>query len=443
MRTSLATLALAGVLLFVFAVAQARRCPDVPAMTAAARNGDARAIGELRSYGPGGLKSFIEFSQEDLERYRASAAEGAGRFGAGDRWAGLVKAIDAIAGQYDAAWSELYWFTNFEEAKELAQRSGKPILSLRLLGRLDEELSCANSRFFRSTLYANERVAALLRDRFILHWESVRPAPVITIDYGDGRTLKTTITGNSIHYVLTPDGTVVDALPGLWSPEDFVAILTDAIHTANLVSENPDEVMVTLTQYWQGHLDGIDFRRKDHGILPGEPLAGRARPNGLAAQNLTVSKAMAELPLARRAGPRLDRRLAELGVDRWQVAGAAEPPCKFDSRSSALIRASSTNLTGAAHELQWAQTLMIFGRTVAADSLFNRLGLRRDVLAMLCQTPALAQDQTLLNARVYAEVFLTPDSDPWLGMYEPSTFSGLWGGPAHAAQSGAIAQLGD
>jgi len=90
--------------------------------------------------------------------------------------------------------------------------SGPAIAALRAkLGKLDEELSCANSRFFRTTLYANTEVAKYLREHFVLHWKSVRPVPKITIDFGDGRKLERTITGNSIHYVLDTEGRVVDA----------------------------------------------------------------------------------------------------------------------------------------------------------------------------------------------------------------------------------------
>src|SRR5207248_2293342 len=78
-------------------------------------------------------------------------------------------AIDRAAAQRDAHVSRLYWYTDLDEAKAAARASGKPILSLRLLGRLDEELSCANSRLFRTTLYANEHVAQLLRDTYVLH----------------------------------------------------------------------------------------------------------------------------------------------------------------------------------------------------------------------------------------------------------------------------------
>ena len=47
--------------------------------------------------------------------------------------------------------------------------------------------------------------------------------PVITVDYGDGRVLKRTVTGNSIHYIITSQGQVIDARPGLYDPKTFVA----------------------------------------------------------------------------------------------------------------------------------------------------------------------------------------------------------------------------
>src|SRR5262249_16704332 len=109
-----------------------------------------------------------------------------------------------------------------------AEASGLPILSLRMLGKLDDEYSCANSRFFRTVLYANDEVSELLRRRFVLHWQSVRPVPRIEIDFGDGRRLERTVTGNSIHYVLDAEGRVIDALPGLYGPETFLRVLRSA-----------------------------------------------------------------------------------------------------------------------------------------------------------------------------------------------------------------------
>jgi hypothetical protein len=89
----------------------------------------------------------------------------------------------------------LRWHESFDDARAEARRRGRPILSLRLLGRLDEELSCANSRFFRAMLYPDPTVQRVLENGFVLHWRSVRPVPVVTIDFGDGRSLVRTLTG--------------------------------------------------------------------------------------------------------------------------------------------------------------------------------------------------------------------------------------------------------
>ena len=145
------------------------------------------------------------------------------------RHAELRNQIDSAAHQRDAFVSGLYCHTDIASAQAEAERTKKPILSLRLLGRLDEEYSCANSRFFRTVLYANEEVSKLLREQFVLHWKSVRPAPLLTIDMGDGRRIKRTITGNSIHYVLNSKGQVIDALPGIYSPDAFRIALSRSL----------------------------------------------------------------------------------------------------------------------------------------------------------------------------------------------------------------------
>jgi hypothetical protein len=45
-----------------------------------------------------------------------------------------------------------------------------------------------------------------------------------------------------------------------------------------------------------------------------------------------------------------------------------------------------------------------------------------------------------LDSRVYAELFLTPDSDPWLGLVSPETYLALEpSGPAPAGEPSAFA----
>ena len=136
--------------------------------------------------------------------------------------------------------SGLFWYTDVGSAKNAARKYGRPILHLRMLGKLDEELSCANSRLFRATLYANQDVSRFLRERFILYWSSERPVPHVTIDYGEGRRLERTATGNSAHYILDGHGNVLDVLPGLYAPTAFVRELEGSLALAASVRDKSD-----------------------------------------------------------------------------------------------------------------------------------------------------------------------------------------------------------
>src|SRR3954470_8847037 len=149
-------------------------------------------------------------------------------------------AFDAIGQQLGCRRSLLYWYTDLDAARAAAAASGRPILSLSLLGKLTDERSCANSRLFRDLLYADPRIAALLRERVVLHWRSERPVPQVTIDMGDGRMIRTTVAGNSIHYLLDSDGWVIDAFPGLYSPDSFRHLVEAAVHDHALLPRRAD-----------------------------------------------------------------------------------------------------------------------------------------------------------------------------------------------------------
>ena len=78
-----------------------------------------------------------------------------------EEWQRITTALDTVAQQKNSYLSGLYWHTDIESAKRAAAASGKPILSLRLLGKLTDEFSCANSRFFRTVLYSNTEVSTV------------------------------------------------------------------------------------------------------------------------------------------------------------------------------------------------------------------------------------------------------------------------------------------
>src|SRR6185369_13139459 len=118
--------------------------------------------------GPAGLDALLKEHATEVAEMRAAAspAELAPH-------ARLREALDAVAAQRDAFASGLFWYTDLAAAQDAARRDGKLVLSLRLLGRLDEEYSCANSRFFRTLLYPDPSVASYLKAHFVLHWQSV------------------------------------------------------------------------------------------------------------------------------------------------------------------------------------------------------------------------------------------------------------------------------
>ena len=70
-------------------------------------------------------------------------------------------------------------------------------------------------------LFSSREVADFINATFEPAWETVRPAPLVTIDFGNGRTVKRTLQGNIATYVCGPDGTVYDVLPGIYAPDVY------------------------------------------------------------------------------------------------------------------------------------------------------------------------------------------------------------------------------
>lgn len=377
------------------------------------------AIAALRAIGRDGHRALLEEHDAAITALRETGI-------ALDRAAAerLRRALDAVAAQRDAHASGLYWHTDLETALAEARRNGRPILSLRLLGRLDEELSCANSRYFRVVLYANEAISRTLADRFVLHWSSERPAPRITIDMGDGRTIERTITGNSVHYVLDPAGRVLDAIPGLSSPSQFHSALRRAETFARRCEARTGASFGACLR--EHHLAAIAETRAEHeararsGALPSwdRTIAltsrGEARetPSAIEAMPLAYGKMRIERPMLR-AIARDPAAIPEVEAIDWSGAAARDiAEHALDARSLALMRLKTGRDPSA-----FAARLAVIA---AADGLRNEATLHRQIHGWLASgdPPSLET----LSTRVYAELFLTPIADPWLGLHDPS----LW-----------------
>jgi hypothetical protein len=71
-------------------------------------------------------------------------------------------------------------------------------------------------------LFSRDDVCNFVNASFEPVWVSVRPVPIVRIDFGNGRVLTRTLHGNILTSVCTADGTLLDALPGIYTPEVYI-----------------------------------------------------------------------------------------------------------------------------------------------------------------------------------------------------------------------------
>jgi hypothetical protein len=266
-------------------------------------------------------------------------------------------AIDEIGAQRNCTVSRLYWHTDMATARAAAERTGRPILSLRMLGKLTDEFSCANSRFFRTALYSNKEISDYLRDNYVLHWQSVRPVPRVTIDFGDGRKLQRTLTGNSAHYVLTSSGEPLDVLPGLYAPRAFANwlermrafhgeyVAADEAGRSERLASFHRERREQVYRQWADDVQRLGeseatlvVSRIDQAIQRADK-AGPEHPVAVAAARLAVAKRQAEAPLLRFAnfsGPWIETAMDD---ELWRaIANLHRDAVKLDNASVQVIR---------------------------------------------------------------------------------------------------------
>lgn len=392
-----------------------------------------RAIDALRARGPKGLEPLLVLLNEasvrrlrDQKTYEDPALEAAE--------ARIQAVVDRVAAQRYAHLSRLYWYTDLEQAKAAAAASGKPILSLRMLGKLTDEYSCANSRFFRTTLYVNREVGRQMRENFVLHWKSVRPVPRVTIDFGDGRKLERTVTGNSAHYVLAADGTPLDVLPGLYGPEQFGAWLEQVrrLH-AEIRSLSFFDRPRRLQSYHARRIEAIQrqWASDFQAVEAASPIAALQQNLPAVGRREIDRRGIDHDRLARDP----ERLLRMTTTERWeQIARLPEHRVEVDLASRRVIerenpdarRAGALAVTksAAAAETPLLRLLANLQSSIALDSVRNEYTLHRRAHEWFAagQVPP---DVEELNNRVYAELFLTPNDDPWLGLLMPETYTAL------------------
>lgn len=304
-----------------------------------------------------------------------------------------ITAFDRLSGQKDAWASRLYWFESWEAAQAESRRTGKPILALRMLGRLDEDASCANSRYFRTTLYAHPQIADRLRNKFVLFWHGVRPVPILTVQLDADHVLRRPIVGNSYHAIVSSDGDVQAVLPGLTSAETFLAFL-DAPPPAA-----PPPATETAGR-WKGALAYGDAHCETKTSVESTSLKYGGAGGTYADTRPTGDPAALAFPL--------HPRVVEMIRIKAQLSPCFPTPGPVDSRTDEILLAQ----------------VRMFQSNIQADDAINR-GLQGPITERLRAHPEKLGRP--LDEWMYKEVFKMDLGDPWLGLDQPEHFMALDG----------------
>lgn len=219
-------------------------------------------------------------------------------------------------------------------------------------------------------LFSNDQVAGYINDHFEPAWQSVRPVPTVTIDFGNGTKITRTLHGNVATYVCRADGSVLDVLPGIYEPKTYEARLEQLVLLHQAVSGDRPRMAVDLVDY---------HRQQAKALAAGEP------PQRLVRRSMGASITGAELGVritlepARRIGAR---------------AAAAE------GRWSNLAPKSTEDLAG------WEE--------LARDTEINEQVRRLKIHQYLAEKDSVAPKD--ITKWLYREVLHADLDDPYLGL---------------------------
>jgi len=108
-------------------------------------------------------------------------------------------------------------------------------------------------------LFSDARIADYINAYFEPVWESVRPVPIVKIDFGNGTEVTRTLHGNISTYVCNSDGVVIDVLPGLYEPSAYMTHLDELRSETKNISSATD-LTKALHDYHLAQLNSMPLR---------------------------------------------------------------------------------------------------------------------------------------------------------------------------------------
>ncbi len=236
-------------------------------------------------------------------------------------------------------------------------------------------------------LFSNAEVAAFVNQNFEASWEMVRPAPIIHIDFGNGRQVTRTLHGNIASYACFPNGQVFDVLPGIYTPPIYRAALNQIRQTLVAVPAGEAPQAERLRQY---HRDkAMALRRRPERIVYPAPARGIAA---------IVAQVQNRQPVNARAEPDRGKGRIEMRVEQLVVLTAPARAAANADRTAPLP--ALRNLA------EWD--------LLAADTWRNETERRLQIHERLAQSEPVRPEQ--LKDWLYREVLHVDLNDPYLGL---------------------------
>jgi hypothetical protein len=237
-----------------------------------------------------------------------------------------------------------------------------------------------------------------------------------------------TITGNSIHYTLSSDGQILDAIPGLYHAKAFLNHLNQSIRLNNALSTQQTTLTVNpINRYHQNMLNVLHYQIEAE--FPGSrnsatltsQTAENEFPTAAQAAPLAMSKSIVELPMVTKLQlQNRGRFLDKVDDSRWKEAAKRRVDEIHLSQTTRNLMRS--HISGS--QAKFDQTVANFKQSLAMDSLRNEYIFHRQIHQWFVEGKV-TNDVAKLNQRVYADLFLTPDEDPWLGLLSKHVYSAI------------------
>lgn len=133
-------------------------------------------------------------------------------------------------------------------------------------------------------MFSRQDVAYFINLSFEPVWESVRPVPLVHIDFGNGTVLTRTLHGNIATYVCSAEGQVLDILPGIYEPKTYLSRLGQFRLLADYVDQlGKDKREARLKEYHQGQAEALKKNEPPAAFINMAFMSKSAIENGLKA----------------------------------------------------------------------------------------------------------------------------------------------------------------